>query len=156
MNWFSGPEAPTPPDVTAAEEVDDEEERREKQHAGNSPKQNTKQNTTRHKQNRTSTPTLHKKTPSTTPHKQITNPTRIPTQNHNRNSHNTNLSPMPLTDTRHKTTIQLPKVADRPRPQGAGGPLHQARRGEAGGLAGEGLGGGLGDDGDDANDSGNL
>ena len=36
-----------------------------------------------------STPTLHKKTPSTTPHKQITNPTRIPTQNHSRNTHNT-------------------------------------------------------------------
>ena len=33
-----------------------------------------------------STPTLHEKTPTTTPHKQITNPTRIPTQNYTRNT----------------------------------------------------------------------
>ena len=67
--------------------------------ANNSSHQNTEQNTTRNKQHRTRPPTLHKKTPSTTPHKQITNPTHIPTQNHTRNTHNTELPPMPLTNT---------------------------------------------------------
>ena len=119
MNWFSGPEAPTPPDVTATEEVDDEEERNNMQAIP----QNKILNRTPPDISKTEQVLPHYKTP----HKQITNPTRIPTQNHTRNSHNTKLSPMPLTDTRHKTTIQLPKVADRPRPQGAGGPY--TRRG---------------------------
>ena len=38
----------------------------------------------------------------------ITNPTRIPTQNHLRNTANTKLSPMQLTTTRHTTHIWLP------------------------------------------------
>ena len=71
------------------------------------------------KQHWTSTPTLYKKTFSTTPQRQITNPTRIPIQNHPRNTPNTKLSPKQLTTTRHPTLIWLPEVASGPGPRGA-------------------------------------
>ena len=57
----------------------------------------------------------------TTLHKQLTNLTRIPTQNHSRNSPNTKLSLMPITDTRHQTHTWLPKGADGPGHRGAMG-----------------------------------